>query len=67
MIDLLSIAIVLLIAVLAASALSYRHKIARLEADRDALGEALAEAASEQGLLEDLLAAALRENARGAR
>lgn len=58
---------VTLIVALAASAYYYRAVIARLQADRDALAEALAEAAGEQALLEDLLTAALRENAKGAK
>lgn len=59
--------IVALIAALSAGAYVYRSKIARLEADRDALGEALAESFTEQALLEDLLAAALRQNTQGAK
>jgi len=61
-----TVLIVALIVALSASAYVYRSKIAQLESDRDALGEALAEAASEQALLEDLLTVALRENAKGA-
>ena len=56
-----------LIVALNLTAIHYRRRIAALAADREALIEDLAEATTEQALLEDLLTAALRENAQGAR